>query len=300
MPNQDNFRSDIIKETKLTFFPSRIVNNREENIYIEEIPASFAYSESDVIEVHFYTLSTNTLMLSTTISVNDFNVLKSHIVTDNLGQPVGTYVRVDFTQLFALKNLILIPGEYKVVFNLFSNEIGNYDNRDLFIQDISPSKLEVQIGFVNNPTVSTDPVFVQNENNINNFVYKYFTKDIAIAVAKKILTPGTGTDASDEIVNYTNIVENINVTNPYSDSDIIRPQTLENTIDRVRRLGIEADTSAEINTFIQSLLSPIEQKIITDPDGKITESEFIKFIEDAVNDNLSNLSSKLDNKITIS
>lgn len=298
MPNQDNFRSDITKQTELTFFPSRIINEEDPDdadVLLQEIPASFAYSESDVIEVHFYTLSTNTLILSTTISVNDPDVLKSHIVRYADGT-FKTYIRVDFSQLFALKNLILIPGEYKVVFNLFSNEIGNYDSRDLYITDISPSKLEVQVGFVSSPTPS-----VQNKNidDVNNFVYKYFTKAIAIGVAQKIFMSGVDMNDSSEGVNYTNIIDGIDVTDP-SLPAAAGIQSRETTIDRVRRLGIETATSTAINTFIQSLFPIIREQIVNNADEKITESEFIQLVELVVTSRINNLQSLLSPTITIS
>ena len=287
MPNQNNFRSDITTETNPTFFASRIVNSLEENILLEEIPASFGYSATDVIEIHFYTLYTNKLMLSTTISVNDINILKNHIVRYNDGS-YKTYIRIDFTELFQLKQLVVIPGEYKVVLNFFSDEVASYNNRNLFIQEISPSRQEVQLAFADN----VDDIAVsKNQFQLDEFIPKYFTKAIAIGVTEKIFKSGVELDDVNEGINYESVVNNIEV----------GTQTKQNTIDRIDRLGItiEQNTKNKINQFIQNLFQIIQERIVINEDEKIQENEFKLLIEQVVTEQLPLLQPMLDDKIIV-
>jgi hypothetical protein len=74
MPNQRNFRSDITTVTEPRFTASRIVKSYDEGVLLEELPASFGFNELDNIEVHFYTLSSNSLVLSTVINLQDPDV----------------------------------------------------------------------------------------------------------------------------------------------------------------------------------------------------------------------------------
>ena len=287
MPNQNNFRSDITTETNPTFFASRIVNSLEENILLEEIPASFGYSATDVIEIHFYTLYTNKLMLSTTISVNDINILKNHIVRYNDGS-YKTYIRIDFTELFQLKQLVVIPGEYKVVLNFFSDEVASYNNRNLFIQEISPSRQEVQLAFADN----VDDIAVsKNQFQLDEFIPKYFTKAIAIGVTEKIFKSGVELDDVNEGINYESVVNNIEV----------GTQTKQNTIDRIDRLGItiEQNTKNKINQFIQNLFQIIQERIVINEDEKIQENEFKLLIEQVVTEQLPLLQPMLNDKIIV-
>jgi len=287
VPNQNNFRSDITTETNPTFFASRIVNSLEENILLEEIPASFGYSATDVIEIHFYTLYTNKLMLSTTISVNDINILKNHIVRYNDGS-YKTYIRIDFTELFQLKQLVVIPGEYKVVLNFFSDEVASYNNRNLFIQEISPSRQEVQLAFADN----VDDIAVsKNQFQLDEFIPKYFTKAIAIGVTEKIFKSGVELDDVNEGINYESVVNNIEV----------GTQTKQNTIDRIDRLGItiEQNTKNKINQFIQNLFQIIQERIVINEDEKIQENEFKLLIEQVVTEQLPLLQPMLDDKIIV-
>lgn len=291
MPNQNNFRSDITTETEPRFFASRVVKNFQEGVLLEELPGSFGYSNTDTIEIHFYTLSTNVLMLSTTVSVGEGDILKTHIVRYDDGS-YKTYMRIDFTELFTLKQLVLIPGEYKVVFNFFSDEIGSYTNRNLFIEKISPSKQEVQLAFTNN----FDEVTIQeNQDAANQFVPKYLTKPLAIALAEKILTFGVNSNDELEGVNYDRIANNIVFT------DDSGSQTQETTINRIQELGqeVEEDTKNKINQFILDLFPIVKERIVINDDEKIQESEFKVLIKDVVKERFPLLQRSINDKIVL-
>jgi hypothetical protein len=206
MPNQANFRSNITTQTEPRFTASRIVSNPSELILFEEVPASFAFDAQDNVEVHFYTIPGNQLLLSATVTLND-EVVKSHIVAYN-DNSYKNYIRIDFTKLFVDKNLILVPGDYRLVLNFFSDEIGSYTDRRLTIDTISPTRTEVQLTFNN---VIDEVTRRENQYLLKEFVEPSFTKADAVGVAEKIFKSGVELDDSTEGVTADTIVENIEI-----------------------------------------------------------------------------------------
>ncbi len=287
MPNQSNFRSDITTKTDSRFFASRIIRFPEEGVLLEELPGSFGYKLTDNIEIHFYTATGNVLMMSTTVSVNDPDILKTHIVSYTDGTS-KVYIRIDFTKLFEDKQLILIPGDYKMVLNFFSDELGSYYNKKLYIQEISPSKTEVQIGFTDNLDEVT---IAKNQKAVEEFVPKRFTKAIAIGVAQKIFKSGIELDDVTEGVNYNNIVDNIAMA--------AIQQTQENTVDRWKRLGIEPEVREKINQFVSDLYETIVNEIVISEDEYIQETEFKNLIQVTIDDRIHLLRNVLSSKINI-
>ena len=181
MPNQENFRSDVTTVTEPRFLASRIVRVPDELILLEELAASFGFDIDDNVEIHFYTVPDNILTLSTVIRIRD-TILKSHVVKYQ-DDTLKNYIRIDFTKLFLDKNLVLLPGDYRVVMNFFSDEIGKYDNRILSVSQISPSRTEVELIFNN----TTDEVVrEQNLIALKEFVEVGLNKPDAAGLAQKI------------------------------------------------------------------------------------------------------------------
>lgn len=290
MPNQYNFRSDITTQTDPRFIASRVVKYPEEGILLEQLPASFGYDEFDNIEIHFYTVPSNELLTSVVVRLPDEGYLKSHVVSYSDGT-FKNYIRVDLTKLFTDKGMVLIPGDYKMVMNFFSDEIGRYDRMNLFLQDISPSRTEVQVAFAD----SVDEVSTQNnEHTLKEFITKSFDKPTAVGVDEKIFISGVELNDSTEGITYDNIVANIAL------PDI--NQTYNNTIARVQNLdaGAEERLKNDIEDFLAELYRTIRDEIIIKGDRRIQEDEFRQFILDAVNTRIIYLQSRVDRRITVS
>lgn len=283
MPNQANFRSDVTTQTEPRFTASRIVRTYDEGVLLEELPASFGFDQFDNIEVHFYTVTGNNLVLSTNVRLSDTDVLKSHVVSYDDGQ-FKNYIRIDFTKLFNSKNQILIPGDYRMVLNFFSDEIGNYEERPLYIQQISPSRTEVQLGFVRNSGVDA---VQQNKKTLKEFIEKSFDKPTALGVNEKIFKSGVELDNSTEGVTYDGIVANIEV--PQSD------QTYETTIGRVQQLYPQAEQSLEdtVNRFVLKLFETLREDIIIEGDQRIQGDEYKELIRKAVFEKLPELQTQV-------
>jgi hypothetical protein len=285
MPNQANFRSNITTQTEPRFAASRIVSNPSELILFEEVPASFAFDAQDNVEVHFYTILENQLLLSTTITLND-NIIKSHIVaySDN---SYKNYIRIDFTKLFVDKNLVLVPGDYKLTLNFFSDEIGSYTDRRLTIDTISPTRTEVQLTFNN---VIDEVTRRENQYLLKEFIEPSFTKADAVGVAEKIFKSGVELDDSTEGVTADTIVENIEI--PEIN------QTYANTIARIDRLNLRESFDAQVNDFLLELYSFIREEIVINGDDRIQQDEYEQIIRSVVENKIRFLYQSIDSRIT--
>jgi hypothetical protein len=287
MPNQANFRSDITTQTEPRFAASRIVSNPNELILFEEVPASFAFDAQDTVEVHFYTIPGNQLLLSTTITLSD-QIIKSHIVSysDN---SYKNYIRIDFTKLFIDKNLILVPGDYKLVLNFFSDEIGSYTDRRLTIDTISPSRTEVQLTFNNiiDAVTRNDDTYLLRE-----FVEPSFNKSDAVGVAQKIFTSGINLNDPAEGVTAKTVVDNIEI--------LEINQTYANTIARIDALNLRESFDAQINDLILQLYTFISEEIVINGDDRIQQDEYEQIIRSVVADKISNLRQIMDTRINVS
>lgn len=287
MPNQANFRSDITTTTDPRFTASRIVKVPSELILYEETPASFAFDNDDNIEVHFYSIATNELILSTVINLEDA-IIKSHVVgyTDN---SYKNYIRIDFTKLFLDKDLILIPGDYRVVLNFFSNEIGSYSTKKLTINKISETRTEVELVF--NDTV--DEISRQeNLTLVTEFVEKSFNKTDAVGVAEKIFKSGVESQDSTEGLTATNIETNIEI------PDI--GQTYENTLARIDRVGLRQIFDTQLNDFLLELFKYVREEIVINGDERIQEDEYQEIIRKVVLEKITNFRQTVDSRVIVS
>lgn len=285
MPNQNNFRSNVTTNTEITYLASRIVRVPEESIFLQEVPGSFGYDNEDNIEVHFYSIPTNQLILSTRIKLDE-GILKQHIVSYQDGT-YKNYVRIDFTKMFEDKVLLLVPGDYYMVLNFFSDEVGSYDNKNLAITNISETRTEVELKLLQ----TKDAVnLVFDENLLIEFIDKSFQKPDAVGVIEKIFTSGVELEDPTEGVTATGIIQNIAAGN----------QTFADTIARIERIGLREEFEAQLNDFITKFYRPMVEKIVTEGDERIQPAEIELFIRQAVPQLIANLKVAVDPRIIVS
>lgn len=284
MPNQSNFRSTLT-QSDVRFLASRIVRLPTEQILLEEVPASFGYDAEDNVELHFYTARSNLLVTSIITKLSE-EIVKLHIVGYDDGT-YKTYLQVDFTKLLVDKNTTIVPGDYKVSINFFSDEIGSYDNPILAISEISPSRTEIEVYFTN----STDEVkIVQNDTLIREFINEGFSKAEAIGVMKKVLQDGITSGNDSEGLTANNIVNNI---------EIPSVQTTESTIGRLETFGIDQQFKDAVNAYLPNLFEKIREKIVIG-DELVQSDELEQFIRDEIKITLEQLQVSLDPRVTIS
>lgn len=289
MPNQNNFRSDVLTKTDPRFLASRIVSYPEEGVLFEELPGSFGYDAEDNVEFHFYNTIDNTLILSTVTKLSD-QVVKLHIVGYEDGT-YKTYLQIDFTKLFEVNNLTLLPGDYKLTMNFFSDEIGSYSDRRLTLLQISPSRSEVELIFNND----FQGIVTERENDrlLREFLQKSFNKTDAIGILEKTLKSGVQLNNDFEGVTANNIARNI---------ETAPNQTFQQTIGRLEVAGLNQDFLNRINELLPKLFEIAREEIIIKVKGgdeRIQEDELMEVIGKVVRENISQLQQSVDRRIVV-
>jgi hypothetical protein len=278
MPNQSNFRSDVTTATSGRYTASRIVSVDDNFILNEELPASFGFDNEDNIEIHFYSIPDNELILSTVVNIND-GMLKSHIVS-YVDDTFKNYIRIDFTKLFIDKNLILAPNDYLVTLNFFSDEIGSYDDRILTLQTISPSRTEVELIFNN----ITDEVARETAlKSLKEFIEPAFNKPDAVGVAEKIFTAGVVSGDDEEGIT----------------SNVIAQSFAPTVINQMDNLALYDTFQIQLNNFLLELFTFIREEIIIKGDDRIQRDEFEAIIRSTVLDKIKELQKIVDSRIKI-
>jgi hypothetical protein len=298
MPNQDNFRTDLTTQVEPRFTVSRIINVPDDIILNEEVPASFAFDKDDNIELHFYTAQTNQLILSSVITPDE-NIIKSHIVAYNDGT-YKNYIRIDFTSLFVEKQIILVPGEYRMVVNFFSDEIGSYEDRRLSINVISDTRTEVQVSF--NNTIN-DVVLQENLYLLNEFVEKGFNKSDAIGTAEKIFVSGVNprTQNEDVPVEIIDSTEGLTAENIKQNIETeTANQIIENTLNRIQKIGAQEIFDTQLNSFLPELYKFVREEIVINGDERIQKNEFRELMEAAIRNNINRFAQIVDKRIQVS
>lgn len=282
MPNQDNFRTNLADNREARFLASRMVRFPTENLLLEEIPASFGYDNQDLIEIHFYTAQDNVLLLSTTATL-DSGILKSHIISYEDGT-YKNYLEINFTKLFLDQSLVFIPGDYLVVFNFFSDEIGSYDDRQLEIKNISPSRTEVLIGFPQ--TIPENPALQQSQQKtIDEFATPALQKPDAIGAMEKVITSGVKLSDDAEGMTSTNVLANV--------GDPVRILT---ALENAEVLG---ELQELLTDFIPRLFEPVRKEIISTQDIYLQQVELIDYLRYAVSIKIARMQNSVNSKIRI-
>jgi hypothetical protein len=144
MSNQTNYVQPIPGNPK-AFSVSRIAESENDIDIIQgRIPGQFGFGSDDNIEMHFYDTD-NRLVGSVVIPVST-GIISSRTIL----LPDGTKdekVVIDMTRVQKELGLLVSPGTYSVTLNLFANEIGSYTNPKMIIEEVSPSRTELRLGF---------------------------------------------------------------------------------------------------------------------------------------------------------
>lgn len=154
MPNQSNFVQSIPGNPR-AFSISRIANSEGDADILEgRLPGQFGFSLDDNVEMHFYDAANN-LVGSVIIPVDTGIVSgKTLLLPDGT---VDEKILIDMTRVQQELGMIIAPGNYTVSINFLSNEIGDYINPKMVIEEVSPSRTELRLGFSNR--------FTQTEEN---------------------------------------------------------------------------------------------------------------------------------------
>lgn len=272
MPNSRNY-VQLIPTDPRSFSVSRIAESENDFVIIQgRIPGEFGFDTEDNVEMHFYD-GQNRLVGSVIVPIQT-GIISAKTVLFEDGDREEKVV-IDMTAVQKEMGLIIPPGKYTVTLNLFSDEIGSYNNPNLFIEDISSSRTELRLTF------STGP----SEEDRNNLI-EFAQPSVSRVLAPGILGGAIGIGISDIITGLSNelpqkeeFVNNVNeaLTNinfdleadlAYVDPSL--PELLDTTIEFL---------SAEIyDEFVRLLGTTIGQTQF----DRLQENEINLFIESAI------------------
>lgn len=144
MSNQTNY-VEIVPNQPTAFPVSRIAESPNDNdIIIGRQPGEFGFDADDNVEMHFYD-ATNRLVGSVVIPVTSGIISSRTIITQDSQKEEK--IVIDMTRVQKELGLLVPPGTYSVTLNFFSNEIGSFVDRKLVIEEVSPSRTELRLGF---------------------------------------------------------------------------------------------------------------------------------------------------------
>lgn len=224
MPNQENFVQRIPGSPRA--FPiSRIAESESDaDILQGRLPGQFGFSTDDNIEMHFYD-SANNLAGSVIVPVSTGIVSSKTIILPDGN--IDEKVIIDMTRVQNELGLLILPGTYSVSMNFFSNEIGSYTNPKMIIEEVSPSRTELRLGFS-----TTITQVEQNE------LFEFTQPSVPRVIAAGLLSDTLGVNQQGEI----NIDENLQ---QFIDTSRLR---ISQFIDRViqQLLSVNPDIIGEL------------------------------------------------------
>jgi hypothetical protein len=293
MSNQKNYVQQIPTSPQV-FSVSRIAESENDIDIIQgRLPGQFGFDADDNVEMHFYD-SVNRLVGSVVIPVST-GIISARTVL----LPDGTQdekVVIDMTRVQKELGLLISPGTYSVTINLFSNEIGSYTNPKMIIEEVSPSRTELRLGF-NNVVTQTE------SNELFEFVQPSVPRVIAAGLVSSVMGVNeadiigqtadgvpVGTIQIQEFINK--VLEELQTTNP----DLIFSLT-----------DLEADAPDNLNLTIEFLSNAIYDEFVnllettknTAQFDRLQESELTALIARAVDNALINNNINLFTQSTV-
>lgn len=139
MANTRNFNTNTttLDGRYTRYMVSRVIDNPSNKLLEVEVPTTIP--EHFTVELNFYTLTNNSLITSLVLDSNDENVFEATtlVYTDT------SYRRLLFID-FSKIDITLDQGRFEVVINFFVPEIGSFNEPQLMLTNISPSRKEVE------------------------------------------------------------------------------------------------------------------------------------------------------------
>lgn len=284
MPNQENYVQLVPGNPQVISISRLAEGENDTEVIVGRLPGQFGFDIDDNLEMHFYD-STNSLVGSVIIPIS------TGIVSGRtISLPDGTTdekIVVDMTRVQKELGLLVPPGTYTVSINLFSNEIGAYTNPKMIIEEVSPSRTELRLGFVasNITDVEVSELFEFTQPSVPRIVAAGLVADTL-----GVESPTGGDQAApgpDEILGFTsNILQKLEDVDP----DII-----------AKLADLQPDAVDNLTTTIQLLYATIYDEFIslleTTKNSKefdrLQESELLILVQEAVDRALINTNLRL-------
>jgi hypothetical protein len=293
MPNQENY-VELIPSNPQAFPVSRIAESVNDIDIIQgRIPGQFGFDVDDNIELHFYDTA-NRMVGSVVIPISTGIIsARTLLLPDGI---TDEKVVIDMTRVQKELGLLIPPGTYSVTLNLFSDEIGSYTNPKMIIEEVSPSRTELRLGFTNAFTqTEQSELFEFVEPSIPRVIAAGFVAGtIGVESADVIDTSELGTATGQiQIQQFIDAVLN--------ELQVRQPDLFFNLFD------IEPDAPENLSLTIEYLSSVIYEEFVsllevtrnTKQFDRLQESEMAVLIERAVDNVLINNNINLFTQNTI-
>lgn len=198
MAKTSNYETDIGQFTGryTKFMVSRIIDNPLNQLLELEIPTTIP--ENFTVELNFYSLVDNSLISSLVLDSSDEKVFsaKSLIYSDeNQTSSNRRLLFIDFSNV----QIPLVQGRYQVVFNFFIPEIGKYNEPQLMVMDISPSRKEVEL------RITPEYLTPTNINSLVDFGSPRIADDWVLDVARQIFNQPASATSNNVPTDNTNL-----------------------------------------------------------------------------------------------
>ena len=291
MANQENYVQQIPGNPQ-AFSVSRIAESENDTDIIQgRIPGQFGFNSDDNIEMHFYDTA-NRLVGSVVIPVST-GIISARTILLSDGTK-DEKVIIDMTRVQKELGLLVPPGTYSVTLNLFSNEIGSYTNPKMIIEEVSPSRTELRLGFTT--------AFTQTEQNE---LFEFTEPSVPRVVAAGLVAGTVGVDTGD-IVNVNDTAAGQIQVQQFIDAVLnelqVRQPELFFTLS-----DLEPDAPENLSLTIEYLSSAIYEEFVsllevtknTKQFDRLQESELSVLIERAIDNVLINNNINLFTQSTV-
>lgn len=256
MANQQNY-VQVVPGNPQSVAISRIAESETDIDIIEgRLPAEFGFDFADNIEMHFYD-SINRLVGSIMVPVSTGIISSRTIILPDNSK--DEKIIINMTRVQKELGLIIAPGTYTTTLNFFSDEIGTYTTRNLSIEEVSPSRTELRLGF--NVTTGTE----------SSELYEFIQPGVPRVLAAGLVAATVGVSNGDiitqaetgeqQVFEFTRMVNEV--------LQQMNPDMLNQLI------NLEFDASDNLDTTIQFISAAIYD-------------EFVVLLTDALTDRTQN------------
>jgi len=267
MANQDNFKTNIPRQTVGRILASRVFTNNLDKLLEVQVPAMVP-DQFDV-EVSLYSLADNSLIYNTTFPSSENGLFKMVALKYN-DLSVRRMLFIDFSKTKI--PFVNITGRYQMVVNFFAREIGNSTTQSLWVSDISPSRTELQLDIL--PEYKTNTSSLQLVRFASPQINKMWVTD----AIKQIFNQSSGT-ASNIPTDRTQMTPDI-VT-----SFLPKPvyQTIYNTSSQSEQLATSVESTIQnvLDEAYKYATSSINNKINLGQ-VRFTQSDLITIVSSSL------------------
>ncbi len=285
MPTQENYVQFIPGNPQVVSISRLAEGENDTEVIFGRLPGRFGFDQDDNIEMHFYD-STNNLVGSVLIPVN-IGIISGRTIL----LPDGTEdekIVVDMTRVQKELGLLVPPGTYTVSINLFSNEIGAYNNPKMIIEEVSASRTELRLGFVasNITDVEVSELFEFTQPGVPRATAASILAD-TLGVENLTSTQDQAAPGPDEILGFTsNVIQKLEDVDPEIITKLsdLQPDAPDNLI-----ITMQVLYAAIYDEFIGLLETTKNSKQF----DRLQESELLILVQEAVDRALQNTNLRL-------